>query len=799
MGGGGDKLGRVRQPVLPLLPASARSVGPSAGLLEGPEGGVVFVFGLATFTFAAGDEAGRRLAAVQLVNTKVATGVEVAAAFGVTAVTVWRWGRAFTAGGVAGLVPDRTGPKGPTKLTGELAARIGQLDREGLSLRQIADRTQVSTATVRVALGRVRPGGSAAELAGPDLGPDIRTDPAAGGDPGAGVGTGAGADLGSAGGTELAGGARPAVGGRPVEGGCPAGPDGGELVVLAAPVPRTAERAAARAGQLLEAPVVITQGASLPLAGLLLALPALEGAGLLAAAEEVFGRMRPAFYGLRATLLTGVFLALLREPRAEGATRIGPADLGRLLGLDRAPEVKTLRRKLAELAGHGQGAAVQAALARRHAAARPDAIGFLYLDGHVRVYSGTRQLPKTHITRMRIAGPATEETWVCDRDGDPVLVLTAAPSASLASELRRTLPDLRNLVGTGRRCTVVFDRGGYSPAVFAEIIAAGFDLLTYYKGSWTRSAPTDFTDVTFPAPDGSRPSYQLAERAIELTVPAVPARAGQPARPASTLPLRLVVRRTADGHQTPILTNRTDLTAAELAYRMAARWRQENYFKYAREHFALDALDSYADTDDDPDRPVPNPAKAAAHAAVRDARTAVTAAHAGISDAIGQAATRARQPGSGGHATVDPAAEQALTAAQTRLTEAQAGFRDTPSHRPLGQVRPGSRRLETERKLLTHAIRMSAYNAESSLARLLRPHYARGDDEARALLREAFTLPGDLQIHGGTLHVRLDPASAPRRSRALAGLCTDLTDTASHYPGTDLTIAYSVKDQPRTT
>lgn len=68
-----------------------------------------------------------------------------------------------------------------------------------------------------------------------------------------------------------------------------------------------------------------------------------------------------------------------------------------------------------------------------------------------------------------------------------------------------------------------------------------------------------------------------------------------------------------------------------------------------------------------------------------------------------------------------------------------------------------------------------------------RGFYTRGDDEARALLREAFTLPADLQIIGDTLHVRLDPASAPRRSRALAALCTELTDIATRYPGTDLT------------
>ena len=561
-------------------------------------------------------------------------------------------------------------------------------------------------------------------------------------------------------------------------------------MVLAPPVPRTTERVAARFGDLVEAPVVITEGAQLPLAGLLLALPALEMTGLVKVATETFPPMRKGFYGLRATLLMGVFLALLREPRAEAATRIRPADLGRLLGLDRAPEVKTLRRKLSELAACGRGALLQAALGRHHATTRPDAVGFLYLDGHVRVYTGTRELPKTHIARMRIAGPATEETWVGDADGDPVMVITAAPSKSLAAELARLLPDLRAIIGPGRRCTVVFDRGGYSPQVFTEIIAAGFDVLTYFKGSWARSASEAFTTANYQSPDGTAHTYELAERLIDLPVPARPQTGGQPA---STLRLRLIVRRSPGGHQTPILTNRTDLSAAQVAYRMAARWRQENYFKYAREHFALDALDSYADQPDDPTRMVPNPAKARAGDQISDARAQLAAAHGGIADAIDAAGIRARQPGSGGKATVDPAAGLALSSATSDLAAAKEASRETPSHLPLGKVRPGSRLLETERKLLTHAIRMSAYNAESALARLLRPHYARGDDEARALLREAFALSGDLQITGDTLHVRLDPPSAPRRSKALAALCTELTDTATRYPGTDLILAYGIK------
>jgi hypothetical protein len=569
-----------------------------------------------------------------------------------------------------------------------------------------------------------------------------------------------------------------------------------DLLVLAAPVPRTVERTAARFGELSEAPVVITEGAHLPQVGVLLVLPALEMTGLLKVADEVFPPLRNGFYGLRVTLLMGVFMALLREPRAEGATRLPPADLGRLLGLDRAPEVKTLRRKLAELAAHGRGAALQGALGRYHATTRPDAVGFLYLDGHVRVYSGTRALPKTHIARMRIAGPATEETWVGDGQGDPVMVLTAAPSQSLAAELHRLLPDLRALIGPGRRCTVVFDRGGYSPAVFAEILAAGFEVLTYYKGTWARSPVDAFTTLDFTAPDGATHSYELAERVITLPVPGQRATPDTPGTPAGTVTLRLIVRRAPTGHQTPILTSRTDLTAAEVAYRMSNRWRQENYFKYAREHFALDALDSYADHPDDLTRMVPNPAKAHAKDHVAHTRADLNHARAAMADAIDAATTRAGR--TGGKATVNPAADHTLTAAQAELAAATTASRTTPSHLPLGQVRPGSRILETERKLLTHAIRMSAYNSESALARLLHPHYNRSEHEGRALLREAFTLPGDLQIVGTQLHVRLDPASAPRRSKALQALCTELNDTQTRYPGTDLTLVYSVKEHPVT-
>ncbi len=122
------------------------------------------------------------------------------------------------------------------------------------------------------------------------------------------------------------------------------------------------------------------------------------------------------------------------------------------------------------------------ALARRHAAARPDAPGFLYADGHARACYGTRNVQKMHIARLKFPAPATAETWVTSQDGEPVFMVAAEPSESLTGELRRLLPQLRGIVGQERRVTVCFDRGGWSPALFADITAAGFDLLTWRKG-----------------------------------------------------------------------------------------------------------------------------------------------------------------------------------------------------------------------------------------------------------------------------------------------------------------------------
>ena len=730
--------GMLTQLPLPLLPAGAAEIAPGVGLVTGDGGGgLVSVHGLATFAWDGGDEAGRRLAAVQLVRLRAVSQAQAAAAFGVDPVTVWRWDQALAAGGVAGLVPSRRGPKGASKLTAELVERIAGLEAAGARLREIAEATGVSTFSVRNALGRV-----------PSAGPG----PAAG-----------------------------AAAGEP-------------LPVLPDPVPRGAERALARWGLLGEGAVpVFTPGARYPLAGLLLALPALEGTGLLAAAREVYGRVKDGFYGLTATLLTLVFLALAGEPRAEGATRVPPAALGRVLGLDRAPEVKTIRRKLSELAAAGKAAELIMALARRHAAARPDALGFLHVDGHARVYYGTRTVQKTHVARLKFPAPATMETWVTDQDGDPVFMVVAEPSDSLAAELRRLLPALRQVVGEGRRVTVCFDRGGWSPALFADITGAGFDVLTWRKGPAPDLAAEVFTTITCTDDRGRAHEYDLADTTVELGI-------GDGPRKGQTVSLRQVTRlvpaKAGATRQIHALTSRDDLTAGEVCWRLASRWREENYFRYARTRFALDALDCYAAAPDDPARLVPNPAKKAAAARVRQAEAATQAAETARDTALLQ--LRSPAPGQAAWITnqVINALAAPVEAAWHDLDDAGQAAAAIPARVPLGTLAPDMARLDAETKQITHAIRMAAYNAETALARALHGHYARASDEAYALIREALTISGDIRPGPGELVIRLDPLTAPRRTQALAALCDQLTAAGACYPGTDLALRYEVKAHP---
>src|ERR1700687_4761713 len=755
---------------LPLVAGDARPVGAAAAIVEDGDGGRVFVHGNLAYAWDVGDCAARRFAAVSLMRIKAATQLEVAEAFAVRPATVRRWETWLTESGVVGLLGERKGPKRKSKLTAEAVARIQRLRDGGASYRAIAAETGVSEGSVRNALV-LADDGARTEEACPattsDVPPEPEPEPEPEGEP---------------------------EGEPEVEKDCSAaisddraGPV--QVPVLADPVDRGAERALAAFGLIGYAPPVFTGCARAPLAGLFLALPALTATGLLDTAHTVYGELPNGFYWLDTMLCESVFRALLGEARAQGATRIDPPALGRVLGLDRAPEGKTIRRKIGMLAGAGKAGGWIAAMARRHVQDRPEQAAVCYVDGHVRAYQGTRRIAKTHVPRLKFPAPATVETWVCDAAGDPLLVVMAQPAASLAAELRRLIPELRAVVGDDRRVLVGFDRGGWSATLFADPHAAGVDTLHLRQGATADIDAALFAEHTHTDSRGRHHTWALADTRVELPITDGP-RAGE------VFALRQIsLFNAAATRQMHILTTRRDLTAAEIRYRMGSRWRQENHYRYARMHFDLDSHDTYRAGQDDPTRMVPNPAKKLAYQQVEKARRALHSAE----------TTRDRELLAA--STPPPGTTTVLTntmintintdvhTAQATLEAALTAHQALPARLPLAQVHPGQQVLDTETKLIHHAIRIAAFNTAQSLARaiLTDTGYTRGDDEAHTLIRTALAGSGDIIPDGDTLHIRLDPLPAPRHTAAIDELCRLLNDTHTVYPGTGLTLHYSTK------
>jgi hypothetical protein len=251
----------------------------------------------------------------------------------------------------------------------------------------------------------------------------------------------------------------------------------------------------------------------------------------------------------------------------------------------------------------------------------------------------------------------------------------------------------------------------------------------------------------------------------------------------------------ARSRQMHILTTRADLPAAEIRYRMGARWRQENHYRYARIHFDLDSHDTYRAGDDDATRLVPNPAKKPAYQQAEKARRALHSAQTLRDRELLAAST----PAPGATTVLTNAMVNTINAdvhtAEQALDAALAEHQAIPARLPLSQVNPGQQVLDTETKLIHHAIRIAAYNTMRSLARaiLTDTGYTRADDEAHTLIRTALAGSGDIIPDNDTVHIRLDPLSAPRHTAAIDELCQVLNDTHTVYPGTGLSLRYSIK------
>ena len=552
-------------------------------------------------------------------------------------------------------------------------------------------------------------------------------------------------------------------------------------------------RMLASAGLMTEAqPVFAAPAHGVAHGGVLAALPMLLRAGLLGAANRLF-RLPDGFYGLTTILLFVAFMTLARVRNPEGLRYQAPGEWGAILGLDRCPETKTLRRKIRLLTSAEHTVRDwQSALARTWATEHDDDWATLAVDGHVKVYTGRNgRLPKHFVARQKLCMPASVSYWINALGGTPLLCLHKALDPKLIKALEQDVvphlmqlgvvpeaaPDLTRPDAGVPALTLVFDREGWSPDLFKRLARRGIACITWHKNFKGEDWPQeDFRTLEVPihGPAGtSATTVDLAEQRIVLR---------------NGLTVRQIRRRLANGRQVPVITTHPQMPLVQVAGAMFSRWSQENFFKYMREQFNLDSLPTHDLAPLDPDAQVVNPVRRALEKTIRRVRSRLATARNRLAEAL--------QEHHQDTATRLEADAKALAAELDQLKQQRA---DSPSHVRAGDL-PEQDKLDAlpvGGRLFIDVVRMIAYRAET---RMMVPVITTQGNKpnARRLLRALLTSDANIipQPAKGILRIQLLGLGSDACDRMLAPLVEELNATRTIYPGTDLRLVYELAGDP---
>ena len=541
-------------------------------------------------------------------------------------------------------------------------------------------------------------------------------------------------------------------------------------------------RMAASVGQLDAAAIEFKAALDVPYAGVLLALPALLSSGLLREARRYFA-LPKGFYRLESIFLLLAFMALARLKSVESLRYCAPGEWGKLLGLDRAPEVRTLRRKLALLSENGAPQQWSERLCQQWMGAEPHSAATLYIDGHVRVYHGHQTpLPKHYVARQKRCLRATTDYWVNAMDGQPFLVVHPPIDPGLIQVLEHDIvPRLEAEVPTqagAHRFTLVFDREGYSPAFFQRMKARQIACISYRKYCAEPWNEPEFECREVELASGQRVQMRLAERGVFL---------------GDKLWLREIRKLSDSAHQTAIVTTDYVSDVGAIACAMFARWSQGNFFKYMREHYGLDRLIDYQ-TESIPDTTtLVNPAHRTLDGQVRRAvaKLARLQAKFGALNLPGDI-----EPRRVSHFEQQKAQlQEHIQALQTEVDELKAQRNKTARHITFEELPEDAKfeRLRVDSKHLIDTIKMVTYRAETAMAQVLRERLSRLDD-ARSLLRGLYATEADLlpDESNNTLTVRVHHQANAHTDKSVQCLCEELNATQTVFPSTNLRLVYEL-------
>lgn len=547
-------------------------------------------------------------------------------------------------------------------------------------------------------------------------------------------------------------------------------------------------------------PVDFTNQLDLNHAGVLLSLPALLSNGLLKYEQDFHPDQ--GYYSVSSIFVCLSFLALLRVKTLAQSSHIPAGELGKAIGLDRIPEVKTLRERIALFCSKCDIELWGYKLSKSWLEDYPDLSGVLYIDGHVNIYYGSQtQMPKRYVSRLRLCMSGSTDYWVNDHLGQPFFVINKAINSGMIQLIKQDIiPRLNNDIPGQPTATelsaspylnrymLVFDRECYSPEFFYDLWQAyRIAICTYNKNVKDKWPDEEFSTYKGKLPTGQQQEIELAERGVLL----------ENKLSKKKIWVREVRKKSKSGHQTSIITTNYLLPIIMIGLYMFSRWSQENFFKYMMQHFGIDTLVSYLKEKISETDMLINPAYRTLESQLKRITTKLNyrkAKFGGLEL---------------GEIPIDDKKARKFLAQKAELRtdieelEQEADHikqkkEQVPRKIQFSQLPENAKfdNATNHRKAFLDIVKMIAYRAETAMANMIKPNMSH-PDEARKLLQQVYRSDANLWVNKtkNELCVELHRMSYWKDDKLIQKLCDQLNETKTIFPGTNLTIFYKLVSQ----
>lgn len=533
-------------------------------------------------------------------------------------------------------------------------------------------------------------------------------------------------------------------------------------------------------------------------AGVLLSLPALLSNGLLTHSQDF--KLNNVYYSEEMIFLCLAFLSLLRVKNINQANTIPCGELGRVLGLDRIPEVKTLRNRIAQFTKKGNVEEWSAKLSQGWMNASPGLAGVLYIDGHVNIYYGqATSMPKRYVSRVRLCMSGSTDYWVNDKTGQPFFVVSEAINSSMIEQIKTSiLPRLEKEVPHQptqeallqnpllHKLMIVYDRECYSVDFFHYLWEKRVAVCTYNKNVKNKWPEGDFIEYETIREDGTTEKIKLFEKKITLK--------NNDKQNPKEVTCREIRKLSKSGHQTSILTTNWTLGIVAIGLYMFARWCQENFFKYMTDNFDIDGLVSYS-------KEIISDTKMLVNPAYRQLESELKSLNGKLSKqkTLFANMTLKEEPEKGKklERSIAKKAElhqeiKSLEAQISTIKDKKKNVDRKITFASLPQTEKFSNAINVRKHFMDN-IKMIAYRAETGMYNMIKNQLSH-PDEGRKLLQLIYSSDADLipDYINKTLTVKLHNLNYRRDDKVVQYLCEKLNETETQFPGTDLTIIYQL-------